>query len=271
MCVLMPEFISSRPFNMRRVPGFRIFTAALACALVVPFMTGCGGTAASVAPDETEEFAPEPRVVQPGAPGQPSRSVDAAAVLDRTSMEFTSAEVRFMQDMMHHHAQAVEMGALVAERTGNDDIRLLARRIEVSQDDEMALMRAWLEDRGQTVPDIRPTIDPHAGHGHHDHHAHQGHSMDAHADHDEMPGMLTPDQMQQLADARGEEFDRLFLEFMIMHHEGALIMVEQLFQTEGAGQQSDTFSFASHVDSDQRIEILRMRRMLEALNQPVDN
>lgn len=145
-----------------------------------------------------------------------------------------------MQEMIVHHTQAVEMTVLVPDRSGSEAIRTLARRIESSQEDEMALMRRWLERRGEEVP------GPHA---HHDHSMH-------------MPGMISPRQMAQLRASSGEEFDRLFLEFMIVHHEGAIVMVEELFATDGAAQEGDIFQFASHVDSDQRMEIERMRMML---------
>jgi uncharacterized protein (DUF305 family) len=154
-----------------------------------------------------------------------------------------AADVRFMQDMMIHHAQATEMAALVAARTERAEIRRLARRIAISQEDEQALMRRWLEDRGQPVP------GPHA---HHDG-AHAG-----------MPGMVDAADMARLRAARGEAFDRHFLKLMISHHEGALVMVDQLFRTDGAGQETEIFRFATHVESDQRIEIARMRNLLDS-------
>jgi uncharacterized protein (DUF305 family) len=153
------------------------------------------------------------------------------------------ADVRFMQHMMVHHAQAVEMTALVPERASRPDLLLLAERIAVSQTDEMAQMVSWLRGRGQAVP------GPHAHHG---------------PDHADMAGMQSPERMAALAAARGPAFDRLFLEMMIDHHEGALVMVEALLGTDGAAQETDTYTFVSHVDSDQRIEIERMRRMLDA-------
>jgi uncharacterized protein (DUF305 family) len=167
------------------------------------------------------------------------------------SPRHTDADVRFMRDMMVHHAQAVEMTGLVAARAERADVRRLADRIAVSQEDEMAQMRRWLEDRGEAVPDEHAH---HAGHGGHGHHG---------AAHRSMPGMLGAEDMARLRAARGAEFDRLFLEFMIFHHEGALIMVAELMSTDGAAQESEIFQFASHVDSDQRIEIARMRQMLE--------
>ena len=155
-------------------------------------------------------------IVQPGAPGQPSRTIPAAAATDHSKIRFTDADVRFMQGMIGHHAQALEMTALLRSRTARDDMKLLARRIDDSQADEIKLMRRWLEVRGQQVP------------GEHAHHATgspAGHLM---------PGMLTAEEMAQLAAAQGPAFDRLFLEFMIKHHEGALVMVTELFAAPGA-------------------------------------
>ena len=152
-----------------------------------------------------------------------------------------------MQGMIGHHAQALDMTALVPSRTQRDDIRKLALRIEVSQADEIAMMQHWLEARGQNVP------GPHAMHGH----GATGVTM--------MPGMLTADEMARLANANGLEFDRLFLTGMIKHHGGALIMVRDLFATPGAGQEAEMFAFASDVDADQRMEIDRMSLMLQEL------
>ena len=147
-----------------------------------------------------------------------------------------------MQGMIGHHAQALEMCALLKSRTSRDDMRLLAQRIEISQADEIRMMQEWLRARGAEVPDE------------HAHHAH-GAAL--------MPGMLTPDEMRRLAAASGAEFDRLFLEFMIKHHAGALTMVNDLFSQPGAGQESEIFAFASDVDADQRMEIDRMGAMLK--------
>jgi uncharacterized protein (DUF305 family) len=182
-----------------------------------------------------------PAIVQPGAPGASSRVVTPEKAADLSKVGYTAADVKFMQGMIHHHAQALDMTALVADRTSRDDMRKLAQRIEVSQADEIKMMQRWLEVRGQEVP------GPHA------HHA-PGAPL--------MPGMLTPEEMAQLAAAKGPEFDRLFLEGMIKHHGGALTMVQELFATPGAGQESEMFAFASDVDADQRMEIDRMRGML---------
>jgi uncharacterized protein (DUF305 family) len=182
-----------------------------------------------------------PPILQPGAPGREGRVIDAASAVDLSKVQFTEADVRFMQGMIGHHAQALEMCELLATRTSDSDMKLLAGRITISQADEIRMMQDWLKGRGQTLP------DPHA------HHA-PGAKL--------MPGMLTAAEMQRLAAAKGPEFDRLFLEFMIKHHDGALVMVQDLFATAGAGQDSEVFAFASDVDADQRMEIDRMRAML---------
>jgi uncharacterized protein (DUF305 family) len=157
----------------------------------------------------------------------------------------TDADVRFIQGMIPHHQQALEMAALVPERTAREDLRRMAERITVSQQDEIATMERWLRARGQSLP----AAD-----------AHHGHGAGGHAG---MPGMATPEEMAALAASRGAEFDRRFLELMIRHHEGALVMVAELFASPGAGQGSQIFGIASEVDADQRMEIDRMRMLLD--------
>jgi len=185
-----------------------------------------------------------PVIVQPGAPGQNSRVIDAVAAADLSKVGYTPADVRFMQGMVGHHAQALEMTGIVRTHSESDAIRTLALRIELSQADEIKMMQDWLTARGQPLP------DPHAHHG-------AGASG-------LMPGMLTPAEMSRLAEARGPALDRLFLQFMIKHHEGALVMVKDLLATPGAGQEADVFAFASDVEADQRMEIDRMRAALTA-------
>ena len=187
-----------------------------------------------------------PQIIQPGAPGQPSRVISVDEATDLSQVRHTPADVRFMQGMIGHHAQAIEMTALLATRTKSDDMRKLAQRIELSQADEIKMMQDWLRDRGEPLP------DPHA------HHA-PGAAL--------MPGMLRRDDMARLAEAKGPEFDRLFLEYMIKHHDGALVMVNELFSTAGAGQESEIFAFASDVDADQRMEIERMGAMLARMKE----
>jgi uncharacterized protein (DUF305 family) len=207
-----------------------VFTAVVALAASVSI--SCRSTG-------RETTAP---LLQPGAPGAATRTISADQAADLSKVQFTAADVRFMQGMIGHHAQAIEMVALLPSRTASEDMKKLALRIQVSQDDEIAMMKRWLEDRRQALP------DPHAHHGH-------GATL--------MPGMLTADEMARLAAASGVEFDKLFLAGMIRHHEGALIMVQELYASgQGAGQESDIYAFASDVDADQRMEIERMRGML---------
>jgi uncharacterized protein (DUF305 family) len=185
-----------------------------------------------------------PAIVQPGAPGESSHPIPAAQATDLSHVQATAADIKFMQGMIGHHAQALEMTALLSTRTESDDMRKLAHRIELSQADEIKMMQRWLQVRGQAVP------------GEHDHHMH-GAAL--------MPGMLTPEEMDRLAAAKGPAFDRLFLQSMIKHHDGALVMVKDLFATPGAAQESEIFGFASDVDADQRMEIERMGAMLKEL------
>jgi uncharacterized protein (DUF305 family) len=214
-----------------------------------------------------------PRTVQPGAPGQATRVVEAGDA-PFSFPRHVDADVHFMQMMIAHHHQAIEMSALAEDRAEREDVKLLAHRIHVAQFDEIRLMANWLHDRGEVVPPeafeagFAPAgHDAHAGHAAHAVHGdHAGHDADEHGadphDHASMPGMLTPEELESLADATGSDFDRKFLEFMIFHHEGAITMVRELFSSAQGGQEGEVFQFASHVDSDQRIEIDRMRGML---------
>jgi uncharacterized protein (DUF305 family) len=187
-----------------------------------------------------------PPIVQPGAPGQPSQLISAEKASDLSQVEYTGADIKFMQGMIGHHAQALEMVELLKTRSRRDDMKKLALRIELSQDDEINMMQRWLEVRGQQVPN-RTAM-----------HAHGAMLM---------PGMLTEDEMKQLAEANGAEFDRLFLEGMIKHHGGALAMVADLLNTPGAAQESDVFAFVSDVEADQRMEIDRMGAMLATIKE----
>jgi uncharacterized protein (DUF305 family) len=182
----------------------------------------------------------KPVIVQPGAPGQATRVIGAAQASDLSRVQHTAADIKFMQGMIGHHAQAIEMTALIPARTAREDMKMLGLRISLSQEDEIKMMRHWLEVRGAPLP------------SEHAHHMPGG----------MMPGMLTPQEMERLAAAKGPEFDKLFLEGMIKHHEGALTMVKELFSTAGAGQESDIFAFATDVEADQQMEIDRMADML---------
>ena len=177
-----------------------------------------------------------------------TRTASAQTAADQARPSHTKADTEFIQGMIAHHGQAIVMSDLVPSRTTRVPIRMLAERITVSQRDEIKLMRTWLLDRHEEAPgaDLHQMHHPGAG------------AMTL------MPGMLTPEQLEQLGAATGPAFERLFLEGMIRHHEGALTMVAKLFATPGAGQEVDAFRFASDVDADQRAEIRRMRALLDA-------
>lgn len=188
-----------------------------------------------------------PVVVQPGAPGKPTQILPSST---RAKLPPLSAkDVEFMQGMIMHHAQAVEMTALINDRTTNKNLRLLGARISHSQADEMRYMERWLKIRGE--PTSMPMPEMHHTPG-----------MDMSKHQMLMPGMLTQKQMDALKKAKDAEFDSLFLKGMIQHHKGALVMVEELFNTAGSGQDSELFNFATDVDSGQRAEIRIMETML---------
>ena len=209
-----------------------IAAGALTCFLSLPV---CAQQADSNAP---------PVVVQPGGPGQPTRTLPPST---RATLPPRSAkDVEFMQGMIMHHAQAVEMTALIESHTENKDLRLLGARISKSQSEEIKFMKRWLEARGEPVEMPMPDMP----------------GMDMSSHHMLMPGMLSPKQMDALRKAKSAEFDRLFLTGMIQHHKGALVMVKDLFDTAGAGQDAELFNFATDVDSGQRAEIRIMQNML---------
>lgn len=203
------------------------------------------------------------RIIQPGAPGEPSKVISAEAASDLASILYTRADVEFMQGMIGHHAQALEMTELLDSRTRSSEMRALAERIELSQEDEIEMMQEWLRARGEDVPAIRPTLGGGMDHGDHgDASEHDEHAMTGHDGHHMMPGMLTAEEMRQLKNAGGPEFDRLFLEKMIEHHRGALVMVDDLLSQRGAAQESTIFAFTNDVVADQTAEMDRMGGML---------
>jgi uncharacterized protein (DUF305 family) len=190
-----------------------------------------------------------PVVVQPGAPGQPSKTLPPTT--KATLPPLSHADVEFMQGMIMHHEQAVEMTALMPSHTENKELRTLGARISASQSDEIKFMKRWLATRGEPtsmsmpgMPDMDMSGKPMAL----------------------MPGMLTPEQMEALRKASGPEFDRLFLAGMIQHHGGALTMVKDLYDTAGAGQDAELFDFTSDVDNGQRAEIKIMQSMLDKMS-----
>lgn len=196
---------------------------------------GLGLTACTGAPEQPQSTGP---VVQLGGPGEPNRTLSPDEAAGIEGPEHTEADVVFMQMMIEHHDQALTMTDLVEDRTQDRDIRLLAERMRISQEDEVAYMASWLQDRGT------PLRDEHG----------------AHAD-GMMPGMLTDAQLEALEAAEGEEFERLFLEYMIQHHTGALEMVADL-RAAGGGLEISVGQFAREVEGDQGIEIARMQGML---------
>lgn len=182
------------------------------------------------------------------APSSPSPEVmERAARADSVRRNYTEADVAFMRDMIHHHAQALVMSRMAPTHGASEELRTLAARIINGQRDEIALMQQWLRDRGEPVPHVDES-----GHTDMPHHAMAS-----------MAGMLSPEQMARLDAARGAEWDRLFLIYMIQHHQGALVMVDDLFDTYGAGQGDEVFAIASGIGADQATEIDRMQRMLE--------
>jgi uncharacterized protein (DUF305 family) len=187
-----------------------------------------------------------PVVVQPGAPGKPSKRLSPSVTAKLPPR--SQAEVEFMQGMIMHHSQAVEMTALIASHTENKDLRSLGARISSSQLDEIKFMRRWLAARGEPASTAMPAMkDTDISE----------HPMAL------MPGMLTPEQMEALRKTKGAEFDHLFLTGMIQHHNGALTMVKDLFDTPGAGQDAELFDFATDADNTQRAEIRIMQAMFE--------
>jgi uncharacterized protein (DUF305 family) len=228
-----------------------------------------------------------PVIVQPGAPGQPSKTLTAITAVS-TARPPSEADIRFMQDMIMHHGQAVEMTELLKTRTSNPEVQELGRKIDVSQSDEIRWMKQWLAERGiaPETMDSTPDMD-HSKMVGMDHGSMAGmdHSTMDHSkmagmapapkptaagpdpmDVAMMPGMLTPRQMVMLRQANGPAFDKLFLTGMIQHHSGALLMVKQLFANPGAGQDPQLFDFANDVDNTQLAEIDIMKGILRKVN-----
>jgi uncharacterized protein (DUF305 family) len=217
----------------------------LAAALSIAFFS-------PMAPARQKDAA-APVVVQPGAPGQPSKTLPPST--RATLPPRSRADVEFMQGMIMHHAQAIEMTALIPSHTENKDLRSLGARINSSQSDEIKFMKRWLATRGEPVSMAIERAMP----GMPDMNM-PDHTMAPMA---LMPGMLTPEQMEALRKANGAQFDSLFLTGMIQHHNGALTMVQDLFSTAGAGQDAEIFNFATDADNGQRAEIKIMQNMLE--------
>ncbi len=187
-----------------------------------------------------------PPIIQPGAPGEPARDLAAEDAIKIAVTRYSPDDVRFMQDMIPHHHQALEMAVLAPDRTNRPDLLEAARRIEASQSDEIRFMQQWLRERGQDVPD-------------------PGTHGAMHTDH-KMAGMATPEQMAELAAARSVDFDRLFLTLMIKHHEGAVKMVKKLLEQDGSAFDPVLFEFTTDVTNDQKAEIEKMNALLITLS-----
>jgi uncharacterized protein (DUF305 family) len=242
-----------KPLYMRGSGEIRVVVSVAACSGVLAVAT----TLAGLSPWRVGAQRPvpaKPVVVQPGAPGKPTRVLPSTTKAKLPPV--STADVQFMQGMIVHHAQAVEMTALIESHTDNKDVRSLGARISHSQADEIKFMKRWLVARGQLLSDA--THDMHKMHMDHKNMSHEQMAQMA-----IMPGMLTAEQMEALRQAKGAAFDRLFLTGMIQHHGGALTMVKELFDTAGAGQEAELFNFATDVDSGQRAEIRIMQNMLE--------
>jgi uncharacterized protein (DUF305 family) len=194
-----------------------------------------------------------PVVVQPGAPGQPTKILPPSSKAKLPPL--SPADVEFMQGMIMHHGQAIEMTALIPSHTENKELRSLGARISRSQDDEIRFMKRWLAVRGESLAMPMRENMPGMSHGDSSHQAADSIPL--------MPGMLRAEQMDALRRATDADFDRLFLTGMIQHHNGALTMVKDLFGTAGAGQDAEIFGFATDVDTGQRAEIKIMQSMLE--------
>jgi uncharacterized protein (DUF305 family) len=219
----------------------RAGTAALLAALALCAGRARAQTSQTTQPASTADVHQHHDMAMPAAvPNRPDTA------------RWTAADVHFMSAMIGHHAQAIQMARMAPTHGASNEVGILAARIINAQQDEINTMQTWLRDRGQPVPEARPgPMMMDMGNG-------MQHEM-------LMPGMLTPEQMARLDAARGPEWDRLFLTYMIQHHRGALQMVQDLFGTYGAGQDETVFKFASDVNVDQTTEIARMQRMLTAM------
>lgn len=232
-------------------------------ALVV---LGACATSPAAAPEAPDRPGAIPVVSDEEVSAGTSASLDRLEAVyrarqDSARMNISDADVAFMNGMIPHHAQALVMSAMAPDNQASPAILTLTSRITNAQKDEIAVMQRWLRERELPVPEVgedgRMAMDMAGGGMAGDH--------SGHADHAQMAGMLSPAQLDELAEARGIDFDRLFLTFMIQHHEGAVTMVRDLFAQDGAAQDEFVFKLASDIQADQTTEVARMRRMLEAL------
>ena len=233
----------------------RIKNLFLATALSGLILSSCQQQVESVKADTKETavktvtaapVASTTPIILPGAPGQSSQTLAAEDAVKIADTSYSPDDVAFMQNMIPHHAQAVDMANLVAERTNRDEVVKIAKRIKASQADEIKFMEEWLAERNEPL-----TPPGHSGH---------------HGAHHQMAGMATPDQMQQLANSEGIAFDKLFMSLMITHHEGALIMVEDLTDQPGSAYDPVLYDFTADIVNDQSAEIEQMSAILGSLS-----
>ena len=224
-----------------------LFSVTVACGMLIG---GCTSSKMNSSADFNADAGVETvpgRTISPGAPGQPSRVMTEDEIKDTSALPYNAADVHFMSGMIAHHAQALEMTALVTDRTNRKDLHMLAKRIDISQTSEINLMQKWLRDRNEMVPA-----------------ATSKHMMDGKPM--LMPGIVSESDMAMLTEADGDDFYGQFLTLMIGHHVGAIKMVDELLSTPGAAQDTYVFRFATDVDVDQRMEISRMQQMIDGLH-----
>ena len=227
---------------IREMGGCNRFLCAAACALALP-LAGClGGDDDAAAPPAPAAAGSEVAIVQPGAPGEPSKEISAEESAAAADMPYAAGDVDFMQGMLHHHAQALVMTQL-ADAKASGRTAIMAKRIDLAQKNEIDVMKRWLTSRDEHIPGA----DEHATeHG---------------PDGELMPGMVGQEELNRLAAAKGKAFNRLFVDYMIRHHRGALTMVGDLRRTPTGGAEPELDAFARHVDSDQAIEISRLAKL----------
>ena len=219
---------------MTAIPDFQIRFLTRTCFGVILFCLATVGMAQEVP------------IIQPGAPGESARELSAEEAIEIANTSYSPDDIKFMQDMIPHHNQAVQMAALVTDRTNRQELNDVAGRIDISQEDEISFMQGWLRERGVAAPDPTAYDAMHTSH--------------------KMAGMASPEQMSELANAEGTDFDRLFLELMITHHEGAVTMVEELLEQPGSAYDPVLFQFTDDVTNDQQSEIERMNALLASLS-----
>ncbi len=248
-----------------------IQTSTVLLALFV--LVGCSNTKSLT----TEPTTPPAAAASQPAPDTAEKESIFWARQESARTRFVQADVDFMTGMIGHHAQALIMSDLAPKNGASPEIQTLAARIINAQKDEIAIMQTWLRDRDQPVPEVHIDglnlmihgLEDEGGQGAHGGHGGGDHGGGDHGgmhDHSDMPGMLSPAQLEELAAAKGTDFDKLFLKYMIQHHAGAITMVDVLFATDGAGNDEASFKLAAEINVDQTTEIARMQLMLDQLN-----